>query len=84
MTESTLPPAVQALIDRQEILACELRYCSGVDRFLNHRCELDGDLAHAETYWLFAGRNTFAPAISLHGGRYLDRLEKRGAFVLPF
>ena len=20
---------------------------------LNHRCELDGDVAHAETYWLF-------------------------------
>ena len=106
MTESTLPPAVQALIDRQEILDCELRYCSGVDRFdremllsayhpgaiddhgafvgtaeefvdwafayhrkyqhghkhyiLNHRCEFDGDTAHAETYWLFAGRNTFA------------------------
>ena len=124
MTGSTLPPAVQALIDRQEILDCELRYCSGIDRFdremllsayhrgaiddhgafvgtaeefvdwalayhrkyqhghkhyiLNHRCELDGDTAHAETYWLFAGRNTFAPAISLHGGRYLDRLEKRG------
>jgi hypothetical protein len=33
MTEPTLPPAVLALIDRQEILACELRYCSGVDRF---------------------------------------------------
>ena len=33
MTESILPPAVQALIDRQEILDCELRYCSGVDRF---------------------------------------------------
>ena len=107
MTDSTLPPAVQALIDRQEILDCELRYCSGVDRFdremllsayhpgaiddhgafvgtaekfvdwafayhrkyqhghkhyiLNHRCELDGDTAHAETYWLFAGRNTSPP-----------------------
>jgi hypothetical protein len=124
MSEPTLPPAVQALIDRQEILDCEQRYCSGVDRFdremllsvyhpdamddhgafvgtaaefvdwafayhrkyqhghkhyiLNHRCELEGTTAHAETYWLFAGRNTFAPALSLHGGRYLDRFEKRG------
>jgi len=33
MIESTFPPAVQALIDRQEILGCEMRYCSGVDRF---------------------------------------------------
>lgn len=32
MTESILPPAVQALIDRQDILDCELRNCSGVDR----------------------------------------------------
>ena len=37
MPESTLPPAVQALIDRQEILACELRYCSGVDRRFDQR-----------------------------------------------
>ncbi|MGO8858233.1 MAG: nuclear transport factor 2 family protein [Steroidobacteraceae bacterium] len=123
MTTSTVPPAVQTLIDRQEILDCEMRYCSGVDRFdremllsayhpgatddhgafvgtaeqfvdwafayhrkyqqghkhyiLNHRCDLGGDTAHAETYWLFAGRNNFDPALSLHGGRYLDRLERR-------
>jgi hypothetical protein len=44
---------------------------------LNHLCELDGDSAHTETYWLFAGINREGPATSVHGGRYLDRFEKR-------
>ena len=44
---------------------------------LNHRCELDGDTAHTETYWLFIGNNRREPATSLHTGRYLDRFEKR-------
>ncbi|HSV36393.1 MAG TPA: nuclear transport factor 2 family protein [Ramlibacter sp.] len=45
---------------------------------LNHRCELDGDTAHTETYWLFVGNNRSEPNCSLHTGRYLDRFEKRG------
>jgi ketosteroid isomerase-like protein len=122
-TEQDLAPALQQLIDRQQIHDCILRYCSGVDRFdremllsvyhpdalddhgafvggaaefvdwalayhgkyqhthkhyvLNHRCELDGDTAHTETYWLFAGSNKIGPPASLHGGRYLDRFERR-------
>lgn len=41
-----------------------------------HSCEIDGDTAHAETYWLGtlmdnAGRYNFA------AGRWLDRLERR-------
>ncbi|HEV8690438.1 MAG TPA: nuclear transport factor 2 family protein, partial [Ideonella sp.] len=124
MNPPALSPALQGLVDRQEIHDCILRYCSGVDRFdremllsvyhddaiddhgafvgkaadfvdwalayhakfqhghkhyvLNHRCELDGDTAHTETYWLFVGNNRHAPASSLHTGRYLDRFEKRG------
>jgi ketosteroid isomerase-like protein len=44
----------------------------------NHLCELDGDVAHCESYvvgglaWL-DGKNT-----TIAMGRYLDRLEKRG------
>lgn len=118
-----IPQKLQQLIDRQDILDCVNRYCSGVDRFdrdlllsvyhpdaiddhgsfvgppeafadwafayhakyqtghkhyiLNHLCELDGDTAHTETYWVFAGVNREGPATSLHGGRYLDRFEKR-------
>lgn len=44
---------------------------------LNHRCELDGTTAHTETYWIFSGKNKLGPPLSLCGGRYLDRFEKR-------
>jgi hypothetical protein len=43
---------------------------------LNHSCEIDGDTAHAETYYLFVARN-LDESVLLAGGRYLDRLEKR-------
>lgn len=42
----------------------------------NHSVELDGDQAHAETYWLFFGENRVKPD-TLAVGRYLDRFEKR-------
>jgi hypothetical protein len=44
----------------------------------NHTCTLEGDVAHTETYWMFAGMAEGAEALTLFGGRYLDRLEKRG------
>jgi hypothetical protein len=46
---------------------------------LNHRCELDpnGKTAHTETYWIFSGKNKVGPALTLSGGRYLDRFENR-------
>lgn len=45
---------------------------------LNHSCELDGDVAHVETYYLFAGMNRRGQPLSLSGGRYVDRFERRG------
>lgn len=45
---------------------------------LNHTCEFDGDTAHTETYYLFAGVNREGPEVIVSGGRYLDRFEKRG------
>src|SRR4051812_9487880 len=42
----------------------------------NHTCELDGDSAHAETYWTFSGINKEGPP-SIHFGRYIDRFERR-------
>ena len=42
----------------------------------NHTCELDGDTAHTETYWIFSGINKQAPP-SIHFGRYIDRFERR-------
>lgn len=43
----------------------------------NHSCEIDGDTAHCETYWLFAGVDRKSGGLSLGGGRYVDRMEKR-------
>ena len=43
---------------------------------LNHSCDIDGDVAHAETYYLFVGRNR-DETNWVAGGRYIDRLERR-------
>jgi len=43
----------------------------------NHRCELDGDTAHAESYYIFRSLNAEAPFHSITSGRYIDRLERR-------
>jgi hypothetical protein len=44
----------------------------------NHHCELDGETAHCETYYIFAGMTKADNALALSGGRYVDRMEKRG------
>ncbi|HTV96448.1 MAG TPA: nuclear transport factor 2 family protein [Steroidobacteraceae bacterium] len=44
---------------------------------LNHSCELAGHIAHTETYYLFVGRNR-DDSNWIAGGRYIDRLERRG------
>jgi len=43
----------------------------------NHVCELDGDVAHTETYFAVANNNQHAPPFGLGGGRYVDRFERR-------
>lgn len=43
----------------------------------NHVAEIDGDVAHAETYFLYAALNREGAPFSLMGGRYIDRLQKR-------
>ncbi|MDZ4268488.1 MAG: nuclear transport factor 2 family protein [Mycobacterium sp.] len=45
---------------------------------LNHTAEITGEVAHAETYYLFVGTDR-QPAnhLTLSGGRYIDRLERR-------
>ena len=45
---------------------------------LNHTVDVDGDEAHAETYYLFVGTDR-EPAnhMTISGGRYIDRLERR-------
>lgn len=44
----------------------------------NHHVELDGDTAHAETYYTFVGTDLDeAKPVEIVGGRYLDRFERR-------
>jgi hypothetical protein len=43
---------------------------------LNHTCDIEGDVAHTETYYLYATRNR-DETNWLAGGRYIDRLERR-------
>jgi hypothetical protein len=42
----------------------------------NHRCEIAGDVAEAETYYLFRSLNKAPPLHTSASGRYLDRLER--------
>src|SRR5262249_592474 len=43
----------------------------------NHTCEIDGDTAHAETYFIFASENVAGVPTTVAGGRYIDRFERR-------
>lgn len=49
---------------------------STLHNLLNHSCEIDGDIAHCETYFLYTGRNR-DETNWMAGGRYIDRLERR-------
>lgn len=42
-----------------------------------HTCEIEGDTAHAESYVIGTMRVKDHKTVTLIGGRYLDRLEKR-------
>jgi hypothetical protein len=44
---------------------------------LNHRADIDGGTAHAETYFMFISMNRTGKPLTMGGGRYVDRLEKR-------
>ncbi len=43
----------------------------------NITCEIDGDEAHTETYITFAVWSADGTTVSVGGGRYLDRLQRR-------
>ncbi|UDY36690.1 nuclear transport factor 2 family protein [Dermatobacter hominis] len=50
----------------------------GYQRFVtNTSVDLDGDTAHAESYYLCVLRRDDAGEVLLSGGRYVDRLERR-------
>lgn len=59
--------------------ACEMHeqgQSSTHHNLLNHSCDIDGDVAHTETYYLFVGRNR-DDSNWIAGGRYVDRFERR-------
>jgi ketosteroid isomerase-like protein len=43
----------------------------------NFTCDLDGDVAHTESYYMFVGMNRAGTPLAMSGGRYIDRMEKR-------
>jgi hypothetical protein len=43
----------------------------------SHSCEIDGDTAHAESYVIQARLQRDGRTVTVAGGRYLDRLERR-------
>lgn len=43
----------------------------------NHHCDIDGDVAHAETYFVVTTMRHSEPKLVLTGGRYIDRFERR-------
>lgn len=43
----------------------------------NYTCDLDGDVAHTEAYYMFIGMNREGKPLTMSGGRYMDRFEKR-------
>lgn len=50
----------------------------------NHSCDIDGDTAHAETYFIYVGHNRDGTNWA-GGGRYVDRVERRdGAWRVAF
>ncbi|WP_261574381.1 nuclear transport factor 2 family protein [Frankia gtarii] len=44
---------------------------------LNYTVDLDGDVAHTETYYMFVGMNRAGAPLAMSGGRYIDRFEQR-------
>lgn len=43
----------------------------------NHTCHLEGDSAHAETYYLYSAYRQGDESVLMASGRYLDKLERR-------
>ena len=44
---------------------------------MNHTCDLAGDVAHVESYYMFVGMNKAGKPLGMSGGRDIDRMEKR-------
>lgn len=56
----------------------EKLYGGHTHNITNHTVTIDGDTAHAESYVLMVLRHRDGRAVTVAGGRYIDRLERRG------
>ena len=56
--------------------SCSLMFETHHHGLMNHFCDLDGDNAHCETYYLFIGKNAEPPHF-MSMGRYIDHFQKR-------
>ncbi|MCP5401483.1 MAG: nuclear transport factor 2 family protein [Novosphingobium sp.] len=85
-----------ALIDAGTFVESAQKVCDGgmalhdqgqtatIHHLTNHTCDLDGDTAHTETYFLYVGNNRDG-TVWAAGGRYADRLERReGEWKIAF
>jgi hypothetical protein len=52
-------------------------YSATFHKLLQQSCDIDGDVAHTETYYLFVGCVLGGETNILAGGRYIDRFERK-------
>ena len=55
----------------------EASYTAHTHFITNNRVEIDGDIAHSESYVLFVLKRRDGNGVDMGGGRYIDRLERR-------
>ncbi|MGE5721717.1 MAG: nuclear transport factor 2 family protein [Sphingomonadales bacterium] len=64
-------------------IECEATFLVTHHGISSHNCEIDGDVAHAESYVHFFVLMPEGGTVGIGAGRYVDRLEKRdGAWAL--
>ena len=56
---------------------CHNHLAAHMHHITTHTCEIDGDVAHTESYVLFVHRYKDPKTVHVAGGRYIDRLERR-------
>jgi hypothetical protein len=56
---------------------CHAHTSAHMHHISTHTCEIDGDVAHAESYCQWVHRLKDEQTVTVGGGRYVDRLERR-------
>lgn len=67
---------------REEFVAwangpCHSHTNAHLHQITTHTCEIDGDVAHTESYCQWVHRLKDEQTVTVGGGRYVDRLERR-------